>query len=209
MSDFALTESGSTAEPLAPNAELHPLRPFIPESPAQLLMLGSFPPPRKRWTMDFFYPNYLNDMWRIFGVVFRGEKDFFVDLPKKTFKLGLIKDLLNEKGIAIFDTATAVVRLQGNASDKFLRVVRPTDVGELLQAMPSCRNICATGEKSAETVCNLFSAKVPQVGEHVIAGYEAKELRIYRMPSSSRAYPLALFKKAEAYKKMFSEIGIL
>jgi len=38
------------------NIERHPLRPFLPPN-ARLLMLGSFPPPRKRWCMDFFYPN--------------------------------------------------------------------------------------------------------------------------------------------------------
>ena len=50
----------------APQIERHPLRPFMPEN-AQLLMLGSFPPPKERWCMDFFYPNPQNDMWRIMG----------------------------------------------------------------------------------------------------------------------------------------------
>ena len=31
-------------------------------------MLGSFPPQQKRWSMAFFYPNFQNDMWRIFGL---------------------------------------------------------------------------------------------------------------------------------------------
>ncbi|MBQ5974199.1 MAG: hypothetical protein IJL48_00680 [Bacteroidales bacterium] len=41
--------------PLSP-VEHHPLHPFLPPQ-ARLLMLGSFPPPRARWCMDFFYPN--------------------------------------------------------------------------------------------------------------------------------------------------------
>ena len=32
--------------------ETHPLQPFLPEN-ARLLMLGSFPPPRNKWKMDF------------------------------------------------------------------------------------------------------------------------------------------------------------
>jgi hypothetical protein len=40
-------------------------------------------------------------------------------------------------------------------------------------------------------------------------GYLERELNLYRMPSSSRAYPLALDKKAEAYKNLFKEIGLL
>ena len=54
--------------------ETHPLPPFLPPH-AQLLMLGSFPPPRERWKMDFYYPNFQNDMWRIFGCVFFDNRD--------------------------------------------------------------------------------------------------------------------------------------
>lgn len=38
--------------------EKHPLEPFLPPK-AKLLMLGSFPPQRKRWSMDFYYPNQI------------------------------------------------------------------------------------------------------------------------------------------------------
>ena len=51
------------------NIEEHPLEPFLPAN-AVLLMLGSFPPQKKRWSMDFFYPNLQNDMWRIVGLIF-------------------------------------------------------------------------------------------------------------------------------------------
>ena len=47
-------------------SERHPLEPFLPKN-AKILMLGSFPPPKARWSMEFFYPNWINDMWRIFG----------------------------------------------------------------------------------------------------------------------------------------------
>ncbi len=42
--------------------EYHPLKPFLPAS-ARVLFLGSFPPQRKRWCMDFYYPNFINDHW--------------------------------------------------------------------------------------------------------------------------------------------------
>lgn len=37
--------------------EIHPLEPFFPQG-ARLLMMGSFPPKRERWKMDFYYPNF-------------------------------------------------------------------------------------------------------------------------------------------------------
>ena len=66
------------------NIEDHPLRPFLPEG-ANTLFLGSFPPPRERWSMEFFYPNWINDFWRVMGLVFYSDPKHF-ELPgRKAF----------------------------------------------------------------------------------------------------------------------------
>ena len=184
--------------------EHHPLEPFLPPE-ASFLMLGSFPPQRKRWSMDFYYPNMQNDMWRIFGFIFFSDRNHFVDEKARCFKRQLIEDFLRKKGIAIFDTATSVRRLQDNASDKFLEVVEPTDVAALLRQLPLCRAVVTTGEKATETLRTLFCIEKPAVGAYVEFSFEGRSLRLYRMPSSSRAYPLKLEKKAEAYAKLFKE----
>lgn len=77
--------------------EAHPLEPFFPEN-SKLLMCGTFPPKQNRWSMHFYYPNYINDMWRIFGLIYFGSKDALVDDAHKTFHLDKIKSLLREKG---------------------------------------------------------------------------------------------------------------
>ena len=99
--------------------EYHPLIPFLPTN-AKVLFLGSFPPQRKRWCIDFYYPNFINDHWRIEGAVFFDDRNHFVDETDKRFKLLDIVTFCQEKGIAFFDTSTAIRRLQDNASDKFL-----------------------------------------------------------------------------------------
>lgn len=159
--------------------------------------------------MDFYYPNFQNDMWRICGLVFFGDRQHFVDAPHKRFDCGRIVRFCGERGIAIFDTATAVRRLKDNAADKFLEVVEPTDVGALLRRIPECRAVVVTGEKAAETVLlslGVGAACSPRVGECVEFVFEGRRMQLWRMPSSSRAYPLALEKKAEHYGRMFAEI---
>ncbi|MDM1247157.1 uracil-DNA glycosylase family protein [Acinetobacter sp. R933-2] len=190
--------------------ETHPLKPFLPPN-AKLLMLGSFPPPKIRWKMNFYYPNYQNDMWRIFGLIFFNDKDYFLDLSNKNFKEQLIKDFLNDKGIAIFDTAYQVIRLKGNASDKFLQIETPTNLKLLLDQMPECNNIMTTGDKATDTLMlsMMDSAEKPQIGHSVQTVFDRRSITLYRMPSSSRAYPLPLQQKAEAYKKLFQEIGLI
>lgn len=183
------------------NLETHPLTPFLPTN-AKVLMLGSFPPPKLRWKMDFYYPNFNNDMWRILGLVFYKDKEYFIDSANKTFKEQLIKDFLNKQGIAISDTAYQVKRLAHNASDKFLEVVAEQDIKALLEKLPNCHTLITTGEKASQIVCTRYGVSVPKVGESVEMMIGDRVVQLYRLPSSSRAYLLAIEKKAEVYKKI-------
>ena len=188
--------------------EKHPLEPFLPAK-AKLLMLGSFPPQKKRWSMDFYYPNLNNDMWRIFGILFFDDKDYFLNETRKAFCRERIIDFLNEKGIALFDTASSIRRLQDNASDKFLEVVEATDVTALLRQLPECKAIVTTGQKATDPLRQQFNVEEPKVGDYSEFIFEGRAMRLYRMPSSSRAYPLALDKKATAYRIMYQDLQIL
>lgn len=191
-----------------PEVEIHPLAPFLPEG-ARLLMLGSFPPPRARWSMDFFYPNLQNDMWRIFGLVFFGDKDHFVIAGGKRFDKDGIAAFVGEKGIALSDTARSVIRHKGNASDKFLEVAEKADIAAMLAVMPDCRTIATTGDKASQTLAELTSSAQPKVGRYEEFEFAGRIVRHYRMPSSSRAYPKPIAEKAEIYAAMFRETGIL
>ena len=188
--------------------EYHPLIPFLPEN-AKVLFLGSFPPQRKRWCMDFYYPNFINDHWRIEGQIFFGDKNYFVDAVAKRFKIDEIVAFCRERGLAFFDTSSAIRRLQDNASDKFLEVVEPTDIRALLSHLPCCRAIVTTGEKATETICSSHHIpETPKVNASVaipdIYNKEGGQVLLYRLPSSSRAYPLSFDKKVEAYRTCFN-----
>ena len=188
--------------------EQHPLKPFTPQH-ARLLMLGSFPPARSRWSMDFFYPNFINDMWRIYGLCFFGDKEYFVDVEHKSFRKELLVEFLTEKGVAIYDTASAIVRTKGTASDKDLEVVTPTDIKALLRQLPECKAVVVTGQKAADVFTAQFHIEQPKVGNFTEFQLEERPLRLYRMPSSSRAYPMKLERKAAAYRQMFTELGLI
>lgn len=96
-----------------------------------------------------------------------------------------------------------------NASDRFLEVVTPTDIRALLAQIPACKAIVTTGQKATDLIVEHFGCVAPVVGgwSEVVIG--ERRLRFWRMPSSSRAYPLRLEAKAESYKQMFSEEGYL
>ena len=119
---------------ITPVIEHHPWGFFLPEN-THLLMLGSFPPPRIRWSMDFYYPNIQNDMWRILGLLFYADKDYFLATPKN-FSEEKCRAFCNQIGLGLGDTGMEVIRQKGNASDKFLEVIKPMN-----SSMPSpCSN---------------------------------------------------------------------
>lgn len=185
--------------------EQHPLEPFLPPN-ARLLMLGSFPPPRRRWSMDFYYPNRSNMMWEIFGLVFFGDSQRLVDAPAKSFRLADIKSLLNDQGIALYDTASAVCRLSGNASDKDLEIVVKTDIAALLQRLPLCHDIVCTGQKSFSVLTEDYGVQVPKMGQYNEFAIAGRPMRLWRMPSSSRAYPMPLAEKAAYYSHLMQTV---
>ena len=188
--------------------ERHPLEPFLPGN-ARLLMLGSFPPPRARWSMEFYYPNLQNDMWRIYGLLFFGDKDYFLEEGRKAFSRDRLVAFLQETGVALFDTATEIIRHKGNASDQFLEVVTPVGLDAILERIPGCRAIVTTGQKATDTLLEIVGAESPRVGGFCDFMYKGRALRLYRMPSSSRAYPKPLEEKAGVYRVMFHDLGML
>ena len=200
--------------------ENHPFEPWLPGN-AKLLMLGTFPPSEKRWCMPWYYPNFQNDMWRIFGLIYFGDKLHFVDVENKTYRLDAIKEFLKEKGVAIYDTAQQVIRTKNTASDKDLQIVQPSDLDGMLRQLPECRAVLTAGQLATKIFSEHFGIKKkPEMGGFVefefedqegasagsSSGSSSRKLRLYRMPSSSRAYPMAVEKKAEFYRKMFEDI---
>ena len=183
--------------------ERHPWPPFIPPG-ARYLFLGTFPPQEHRWSMPFFYPNRTNDFWRIMGLIFLGNRDALWDAEQGRFNLDAIKSLLNREHIALWDTGMAVRRLKGNASDKFLEIVEPIDLATLLDENPTISHIITTGEKATGVIAVQAGVEMPSIGAPVACRVGCHAVTLWRMPSSSRAYPLSLDKKAEAYKKIFS-----
>ncbi|SUD98884.1 uracil-DNA glycosylase family protein [Psychrobacter phenylpyruvicus] len=69
--------------------ESHPFGPVLPSN-ATIMMMGTFPPTEDKWGMPFHYPNFYNDMWRIYGRVFL-EMQITLEMEKKK---GLIHERL-------------------------------------------------------------------------------------------------------------------
>lgn len=185
-----------------PAIERHPWPPYIPDG-AKYLFLGTFPPKPERWSMTFFYPNKINDFWRVMGLIFMNDRNALWDDTSGCFDLEAIKSLLDRELIAMWDTAMAVRRLKNNASDKFLEIVEPIDLATLLDSHPTITTIVTTGEKATGVIAAQAGIEVPAIGVPTPCLIGNHRFTLWRTPSTSRAYPLPLEKKADAYRKVF------
>ena len=161
--------------------------------------------------MDWYYPNYTNDMWRILGLCFFGDKLRFVDEAHKTYRLDELKRFLEEVGIAIYDTCLRVRRTTGTASDKDLEVVERADLDGLLRALPQCRGVVAAGQLATSLFTDHYGidARTMRMGDHCDFTFDGRTVSLYRQPSSSRAFPMRLEQKATYYKSMFEDLGLM
>ena len=189
--------------------ETHPFPALLPPA-ATVMMMGTFPPTEDKRAMQFHYPNFQNDMWRIYGLVFFNDAAYFQRPSEKAFDAEKIKAFLRTKGIASCPTVLKAVREHGNASDKFLQVVETVDLAAVLAQMPDCRRICTTGGKATEILLDIQGGgiKMSKTGETVPFPYAGRDLTLTRLPSTSRAYPLSLAKKAAAYRAFFEMAGL-
>jgi G:T/U-mismatch repair DNA glycosylase len=161
--------------------------------------------------MPWYYPNFSNDMWRIFGIIFFGDKEHFVDQEHKTYRLEELKAFLEEKGVALYDTCKKVIRTKGTASDKDLEVVEATDLDVLLKAIPRCEAVVCAGQLATKLFTEHFNidTKDMKMGDYRPFTFQGRTLRLYRMPSSSRAFPMKAEQKAEYYQKIFEDIHLV
>ena len=212
----------AAAESSSGEIENHPFVPVLPPN-ATIMMMGTFPPTSDKWAMSFHYPNFYNDMWRIYGRVFFDDADYFRVGDEKRFDPERIRDFMFERGIASCPTVKQAIRETGNASDKNLTVVTPVDLDSILPQVPKVETLFTTGGKATEVLLGLLDepiakSKHPKTNQSMDYPYqwqndeqttEVNNLTLYRLPSTSRAYPLSLDKKVAAYKAFFEKMGKL
>lgn len=212
------------SETRAAAVETHPFPPVLPPN-ATVMMMGTFPPTADKWAMSFHYPNFYNDMWRIYGRVFFDDADYFRVGDEKRFDPERIRDFMFERGIASCPTVKKAIRETGNASDKNLTVVTSVNLDNILAQVPKVQTLFTTGGKATEVLMSLLAtppakSKYPKTNQSMVYPYQwqnpndhqttaVNDLTLYRLPSTSRAYPLALDKKVAAYKDFFKKIGKL
>lgn len=182
--------------------EVHPFPPFLPEN-ARVLVLGTFPPAEGKRAMDFYYPNFQNDMWRILGIIYFQDPDHFrrgTEKPLTRIRSGHSSQRPASPWVPRCCVPSG--KRETPRTNSFTSWKRRTWV-PCCPGCPHCRRLVTTGEKATEIVLHQCTEppKLPRTNTTVPIRLGGKRYELTRLPSSSRAYPMKLEKKAECYKK--------
>ena len=77
-----------------------------------------------------------------------------------------------------------------------------TDICAMLRKLPECKAVVTAGQLATDIACRQFGIEGPGVGDYSEFVLDGRQLRLYRMPSSSRAYPMKIERKAEYYSSV-------
>ena len=174
--------------------ETHPFPPVLPEH-ATVMMSGSFPPTADKRSMAFHYPNYQNDMWRVYGAIFYDDPKHFEVAGEKRFDAARIRAFLVARGIAICPSVRRAIREKGNAADAHLRIIETLDLPAVVRQMPQLRHIITTGGKATDVLLGFTGDAKTQL--------KTGETLTFRLD------PLKLAQKIAAYRAFFQRCGLV
>ena len=131
--------------------EIHPWNWYVPAG-ARTVVIGTFPPTRRNWSFDFFYPNKNNYFWKIIARI--------ADRPLRYVSgeeaVNERKELLNQLKTGVSDMGQIIRRKSDSSLDENLEIIAYMDIFKLLQENPSVRKLIFTSSSGKSSAMGWF-----------------------------------------------------
>lgn len=188
------------------NEEIHP--DWYHDIPVmKILILGNFPPHRKRWDYEFYYPNKLNNFWRILASV-SGK-------PLKEMKGEAAvlerKRLMEKLRVGVYNIAKTIQRKGHSARDTDIKITEFNDVLSIIYKHKELRKIILAGYSAKNSATRKFMEylvlnKIPfEKPAQIKPGAEFKiklknrKIQCVILNSTSTAFPIKQEKLIEQF----------
>lgn len=191
--------------------EYHPHWYFeIPEM--KTLILGSYPPHKKRWSYDFYYPNNSNPFWDVLAGVFGEElKHYRCDAAVKERQ-----QLMIDTKIGVENLGQVIKRKGDSAADKDIEIIKFRDILGILDRHPEIEQILLPGYSGSSSTYHLFIRYLREneindfdlpakVKEHETfkLSYRGNEIECVILNSTSPRKAMKLVDRIDQFKKYF------
>ena len=131
--------------------EIHPWKWYIPNG-AKTVVIGTFPPTRRNWSFDFFYPNKNNYFWKIIARI--ANRPLLYSSGEEAVNERI--ELLNHLKLGVSDMGHIIRRKAGNSLDQNLEIVEYMDIFKLLKENPSVRKLIFTSSSGKSSATGWF-----------------------------------------------------
>ncbi len=137
--------------------ETHPFKFYSPPY-CHSLIVGTFPPTKKNWSYEFFYPNKQNLFWGIMAqVAGKVLQHFSADEA-----VAERKEILAVLNTAITDMGLIVRRTNDSSLDENLHAIEYMDILHLLDQHPLINKIIFTSSSGRTSAARWFSNYLKQ-----------------------------------------------
>ena len=131
--------------------EIHPWDWYIPPK-AETVIIGTFPPTRRNWSFDFFYPNKNNYFWKLIARIANRPLQHFSGEEAVSER----KELLNHLKLGVSDMGQIIRRKTDSSLDQNLEIVAYMDIFKLLQENPSVLKLIFTSSSGKSSAIGWF-----------------------------------------------------
>jgi len=131
--------------------EIHPWNWYVPVG-AETVIIGTFPPLRRNWSFNFFYPNKNNYFWKLMARIAGRSLLYFSDEEAVEER----KELLNHLKLGVSDMGQIIRRMSDSSLDQQLEIVAYMDLFKLLTENPSVKKIIFTSSSGKSSAIRWF-----------------------------------------------------
>jgi G:T/U-mismatch repair DNA glycosylase len=131
--------------------EIHPWSRYIPAG-AETVIIGTFPPTRRNWSFEFFYPNKNNYFWKIIARI-ASRPLLYVSGEEAVNER---RELLNRLKLGVSDMGQIIRRKTDSSLDENLEIVAYMDIFKLLEENPSVRKLVFTSSSGKSSAIGWF-----------------------------------------------------
>ncbi len=176
-------------------------------SKMDVLILGNFPPHKKRWDYEFYYPNKMNNFWKILAAI-NGK-------PLKEMKgeAAVVerKRLMEKLHVGVYNIAKTILRKGLSARDSDIKITEFNDVLSIIYRHKELRKIILAGYSAKNSTARKFMDylvlnKIPfekpvqiKPGAEFKIKIKDREVQCVILNSTSTAFPIKPEKLIEQF----------
>lgn len=132
-------------------SEIHPWQHYIPAG-SSTLIIGTFPPTKRNWSYEFFYPNKTNLFWTVMSSI-AGVELVNISSTEATAERKAILDKLK---VGITDMGLEISRKNNSSLDENLEILQHMDILEILRTHPSIHTLLFTSSSGKASAAKWF-----------------------------------------------------